>query len=219
MYCLHCGKEIPDLAVNCPFCGSTQVEDAAPVSPETTAAAGSLRELSHRTRAKMLLIAALVCFFLPFITVSCTSEKDGKTYYSQSVSGFGLMNLGDSGLNLDTERDETEPAAELLKRLPNVCSIAAFGMGVIAAMLLFLGRHIRAAGRLAVCAAVCLILMGLFFFLLYSRYSPMREAMEESSKLLKVIYIRLRIGLLLSAGCFIAGAVFCFKDRPPGELY
>lgn len=223
MYCMHCGREISDLAVNCPYCGTAQVEDASPELSGTVPVRGtpvSLRSLTKRTWAKILLAAAMLCFFLPFIAVSCSSEKSGKTYYTRNLSGFEMMKLGGDGFDLEKE-DEAHPAVRAFaEHLPMILSITAFGMGAVAFVLLLLGRSARAAGRLCVGSAVVLLLLALLFFLLYSPLSPVTELYsEERKKALKVITVKLRPGIFLSAGCFIAGAVFCRKDRPPEDYY
>jgi hypothetical protein len=214
MYCIHCGKEIPDLALNCPFCGASQLGGAepAPAAEEPV----TLRSLPRRTWAKILLITALACFFLPFITVSCHSNRDDKTVYAQSMNGFEMMRLGSSGFQ--TEREDENPIIKAAERLPNVFAILAFGMGLIAVLLLFLGKRARAAGGLAVGSAVCLVLLALFFLLLYSPGSPVRAYYpEKTDTLLRTITVRVRFGIWLAAAGFTAGAVFCFRDRPPDE--
>lgn len=225
MFCIRCGKEIPEFAINCPYCGSAQIEDAEtgalPVSAPAAANSSAVR-LTKRSWAKALLIAALLCFFLPFIAVSCTNEDTGRTYYSRGVSGFEMMNLDNGGLNLKDEDREAEESfgKKVLKRLPSILAIAAFCMGVIAGLLLFLGKSARAAGRLSVGSAICLLLLALLFFLLYSPLSPVTDwYSEETQKVLRYIKVSLRPGIFLSAGCFIADAVFCFKDKPPEQYY
>ena len=224
MYCLHCGREISDLAVNCPYCGTAQVEDASPELSGTAPVREtpvSLRSLTKRTWAKILLAAAMFCFFLPFVAVSCSSEKSGKAFYTRNISGFEMMKLGSDGLDLEKEEEDEYPAVRAFaEHLPMALSIAAFGMGAVALALLLLGRSARAAGRLSVGSAVMLLLLALLFFLFYSPLSPVTEMYsEERKKMLEYFSVRLRPGIFLSAGCFIAGAVFCRKDRPPEEYY
>lgn len=226
MYCIRCGKEISELALNCPHCGAVQVEDASPSDTEQLPRPASTPvtvSLTKRNWAKLLLIGALLCFFLPFAAISCSDEKTGRTVYSQSVSGFEMMKLSDNnGLNLREE--EPDPMEEILKRLPGIFSITAFAAGVIAVVLLFLGKSARAAGWLAVLASVCTLLLGLFFFLLYSPLSPisvysMTDQSAQAAEALKIIRIKIKPGLPLALTAFIAGAVFCFRERPPEEFY
>lgn len=225
MYCIRCGKEIPDLALNCPYCGSVQVEDASPADTEQLprpAAAPVTVTLTKRNWAKLLLIGALLCFFLPFAAISCTDDDSGRTIYTQTVSGFEMMSKIDDEANLS--KKEPSILAEVMRRLPSAFSIAAFAAGVFAVTLLFLGRSARVSGRLAAASAVFTLLIGLFFFLFYSPLSPVSvyslsygESSPSSVEALRMIRVKIKPGLLLAAGCFTAGAIFCRKARAEEE--
>lgn len=211
MYCKHCGQQIPDGADFCPLCGGMQ-------NDMTLAASRSgIAGISRRLIAKIALALALVCFFLPFMAVSCSSE--GTTVFSKDYTGFQLMTSmeGDSD---DSSEDETVSEKEGDAK-PNIYAIASFALGIGALVLLLLGKRSRISGVISAVSGVLLVVLGASFRSYYDlnsldlSNSSGGDSLFGSSKmsdLSAMISVDVKYGLILAVVFFAAAAVCCFLD-------
>ena len=208
MYCRHCGREIPDGAEFCPLCGGLQNDGGF------SASRGGIAGISKRLIAKIALALALVCFALPFMAVSCSSE--GTTVFSKEYSGFQLMtSLGEAS---DAGEDET--AAEKEKDAkPNIYAIVSFALGVTALVLLLIGKRSRICGVLSGVFGAALIALAATFRSYYNLDSGFANTGGNSlfdsadmSKISDMISVDVKYGLIAAVLLFAAAAVCCFLD-------
>ena len=103
MYCSNCGKNIPDGSAICPECGkSTMIQsnigssfNDSPVKEIIGNAANVMKRVPTRLIAKIALLAAIICFAFPFVSISCdasgymNSFNDTDEDYSMKVTYKG----------------------------------------------------------------------------------------------------------------------------------
>lgn len=167
--------------------------------------------------AKVCVLIALVAFFLPFISVSCTQDKSVK----ESYSGFRLM------LSIEKKDDSVASNSESDPK-PNVFLIAAFAGGAAAAVIIFRKKNIKLAAIISGISALVLILFRMTF----------RSYYDFPSEYAKYIKVKTKFGLLLCILMMLATAAACFlesknaqktvgtseppalppADQPPAEL-
>ena len=236
MFCKHCGTQIPDGSETCPSCGGALTNSAAPAGASQAAnnanAGAAVKELAdtftgiavEKTAglplaliAKVCVLIALVAFFLPFISVSCTQDKSVK----ESYSGFRLM------LSIEKKDDSVASNSESDPK-PNVFLIAAFAGGAAAAVIIFRKKNIKLAAIISGISALVLILFRMTF----------RSYYDFPSEYAKYIKVKTKFGLLLCILMMLATAAACFleyknaqktvgtseppalppADQPPAEL-
>ena len=236
MFCKHCGTQIPDGSETCPSCGGALTNSAAPAGASQAAnnanAGAAVKELANTFTgiavektaglplaliAKVCVLIALVAFFLPFISVSCTQDKSVK----ESYSGFRLM------LSIEKKDDSVASNSESDPK-PNVFLIAAFAGGAAAAVIIFRKKNIKLAAIISGISALVLILFRMTF----------RSYYDFPSEYAKYIKVKTKFGLLLCILMMLATAAACFlesknaqktvgtseppalppADQPPAEL-
>lgn len=210
MFCKHCGTQIPDGSETCPSCGGALTNSAAPAEASQAAnnanAGAAVKELAdtftgiavEKTAglplaliAKVCVLIALVAFFLPFISVSCTQDKSVK----ESYSGFRLM------LSIEKKDDSVASNSESDPK-PNVFLIAAFAGGAAAAVIIFRKKNIKLAAIISGISALVLILFRMTF----------RSYYDFPSEYAKYIKVKTKFGLLLCILMMLATAAACFLE-------
>ena len=210
MFCKHCGTQIPDGSETCPSCGGALTNSAAPAGASQAAnnanAGAAVKELAdtftgiavEKTAglplaliAKVCVLIALVAFFLPFISVSCTQDKSVK----ESYSGFRLM------LSIEKKDDSVASNSESDPK-PNVFLIAAFAGGAAAAVIIFRKKNIKLAAIISGISALVLILFRMTF----------RSYYDFPSEYAKYIKVKTKFGLLLCILMMLATAAACFLE-------
>ncbi len=198
MFCKQCGKELPDGSVFCPDCGAQQTADAAPAAAAAGGgAAKAIAGLSKRSWAKLGLVLTLLCFFLPFVTVSCTGS--GKQL-SETYNGFELMTtIGSGNDELLQQRTDSDSSAK-----PNIFALGAFGCAVGALVVLYRGKKSKTAGIVSACGAGCL-------FLLSATFRPYYGLNDKDIK--SYITVSSRFGLVFAMLLFLTVMVICLIDK------
>lgn len=210
MFCKHCGTQIPDGSETCPSCGGALTNSAAPAGASQAAnnanAGAAVKELAdtftgiavEKTAglplaliAKVCVLIALVAFFLPFISVSCTQDKSVK----ESYSGFRLM------LSIEKKDDSVASNSESDPK-PNVFLIAAFAGGATAAVIIFRKKNIKLAAIISGISALVLILFRMTF----------RSYYDFPKEYAKYIKVKTKFGLLLCILMMLATAAACFLE-------
>lgn len=158
MFCPKCGKEISDDSRFCEACG-TPIQQTpppaspaspapnaaapspaqpAPAAPTTPAASGGI--LAHiqtiGITAKVAVILALLAFFMPFVTISCTyndQEEEIATYSGMDMITMDSYDLSDSDTYYNAAKDEDEYGGKF-----NPWITGAFAAGV--ASIIFILR-------------------------------------------------------------------------------
>ena len=210
MFCKHCGTQIPDGSETCPSCGGALTNSAAPAgapqAANTANAGAAVKELAdtftgiaaEKTAglplaliAKVCVLVALLAFFLPFVSVSCTQDKSVK----ESYSGFRLM------LSLEKKDDSVASNSESDPKM-NVFLIAAFAGGVASAVIIFRKKNLKLAAIISGISALVLILFRMSF----------RSYYDFPSEYSKYIKVKTKFGLLLCILMMLATAAACFLE-------
>lgn len=179
MYCSKCGKEIKEGAKFCGACGTEQPNVGAsaqkppllqtpntntPNSSAPSAARGSGK--IDTTLIKVLLLAGMLCFFLPFVMVSCSGEQ-------AECSGFEMM-IGGS-----TQESSEYYDADFA---PNIFLIGALVLGVIALIHLFMSNlkssDMLISAGLSMGAAFMLVLCKSTFWSYYEELQDVRGYLQ-----------------------------------------
>ena len=199
MFCMKCGKEIPNESTVCPECGAqTAPPQTPPPAANATAGAAStisnavaaFSALSKRTIAKIAVVIALVAFFLPFVTVSCNGGgKDLKETYS----GFSLM----TGMSSDDDEIASQSKDD---GKTNIWLFGSAGTAVAALVVLCLKKKSKIA---AICNAVSLGCLALFR-LTFKGYYDIKGSDYE-----KYIDVDFRFGLTICALFLIISLIYC----------
>ncbi len=143
--------------------------------------------------AKVCVLIALLAFFLPFISVSCTQDKSVK----ESYSGVRLMtgiDKSDDSLSKGSGQDSDHE--------PNIFLIAAFAGGVATAVIIFRKKNIKLAAIISGISALVLILFRMTF----------RSYYDFPSEYAKYIKVKTKFGLLLCILMMLATAAACFLE-------
>ncbi|MBP5431797.1 zinc ribbon domain-containing protein [Ruminococcus sp.] len=205
MYCKHCGAQIPDGSETCTSCGGDLKPKTAPLS----AGGASVKELANSVTdiaaqktsgmpllliAKVCVLVALVAFFLPFVSVSCTKDKSIKENYS----GFRMM------FSIEKKDDDVAKNADSDPK-PNVFLLAAFAGGVATAVVLFRKsdkKSLKIASIVSAASAAAILLFRMTFRSYY-------DIPKEYSEYIKV---NTKFGLLLSILMMLATAAACYLE-------
>lgn len=187
MNCPKCGGKLGAGAKFCPDCGE-KIEQVSPL-PETSdvpnpAAAVDSKKAGKGAHLimKVLIVLALICFFMPFVTVSCGDVKVEET-------GFDLMigrseYSGSYGSYLNEYSDEDDGIKI------NPCVLISGICGVVA---LFVGMKI--SGVLSVVSSILLII---FRFTAISFYEIETEYID----------VKFNVGLYFTILFFAASFAF-----------
>lgn len=141
--------------------------------------------------AKVCVLVALLAFFLPFVSVSCTQDKSVKENYS----GVRLM------LSLE-KKDDSVASNSDSKPKPNIFLIAAFAGGVASAVIIFRKKNIKLAAIISGISALVLLLFRMSF----------RSYYDFPSEYSKYIKVKTKFGLLLCILMMLATAAACFLE-------
>ena len=204
MYCKFCGSQIPDDAQFCPNCSRAlnEAPPAAPASPPAPTApqqpGGILASLpvylsspSLIRLIRIMVLTVMVCFLLPFVTVSCSSS----TELSETYSGFELMTtIGSSNDKLLQESQQSGKA--------NIYVIAAFLCAAGAAAAVYVKQNYKLTAGLSGAGAFLLILMRLTFRSYYDL---------NNAEIASVISVHTKLGLILAILNFLLLTAACIK--------
>ncbi len=214
MYCNKCGKELKDGAKFCGACGAEQPNVSVPAktpprlqtpnndtpnndAPSAARGSGKI----DTTLIKVLLLAGMLCFFLPFVMVSCSGEQ-------VECSGFEIMMGGSS-----PESSEYYDA----DFAPNIFLIGALVLGVIALIHLFMSN--LKAGDLLISTGLS---MGAAFMLILCK-STFWSYYEDLQEVRGYLQVDFEYGWVLSLLAFGAAgllALFLYilhKQQPLGQ--
>ncbi|WP_295092833.1 zinc ribbon domain-containing protein [Ruminococcus sp.] len=180
-----------------------------PPQPNNTANAGaSVKELADSVTglavqktagmplaliAKVCVLVAILAFFLPFVSVSCTQDKSIKENYSGVRLMFSIEKKDDSVMS--NSESDSDPK-------PNIFLIAAFGGGIAAAVIIFKKKNLKLA---SIISGVCALVLLLFRVSFRSYY----DFPKEYAKYIKV---KSKFGLLLCLLMFLVTAAACFLE-------
>ena len=149
---------------------------------------------------KIFLIVGILCFFLPFMLLSCED--------TEVIDATGMdMVIGEFKNTEGEKLDEEDIDATLL---PNFILIASLGTAIAATVLLFLAKgddeakKVKLATILAIVAVVCLILTavtaGLYYWI---DEEPLMEMIADDDVEMK---LSVRPGWIFALICFIIPA-------------
>ena len=217
MYCRHCRSMIPDGSDFCPSCGGAQHDTVSPPDSGFSSggfssgnAAAGLAGISKRLIAKIALALALVCFALPFMAVSCSSN--GTTVFEQKYSGFQLMTAigGDS----DDKTVDDSVAEKQEDAKPNIYAILSFALGAGALVLLVIGKRSRIAGVMSGISGLALVALAATFRSYYdlNALDTGGDSLLGSANLSDMIQVDAKFGLFAAVILFVCAAVACFMD-------
>lgn len=207
MFCKHCGTQIPDGSEKCPSCGGDLTNKAA---SQTALNGSSVKEIADSVTsiaaektaglpltliAKVCILVALVAFFLPFVSVSCTQEKS----MTESYSGFRLM------LNIDKDDDKLTEQSDKDQKA-NIFLLLAFAGGVATAVFLFYKKNLKLASMISGASALLLLL----FRITFRSYYGFSDIPDNYAKYLDV---DTKFGLVLCILMMLATAAACFLER------
>ncbi len=106
MFCPNCGNEIKDGSPFCGECGaklnSVTKEKVTVSSPNAVpvSTAGGKGKTSTAFLAKIFVLVALICFFMPFMTISCADKSVSKEKIK--VTGTDMI-IGDKDISEQKE--------------------------------------------------------------------------------------------------------------------
>ena len=168
------------------------------VQPGVPAAQPAAGGITKRLVAKIALVVSLICFFFPFVTVSCTytGEATKSTY-----SGFELM----TKIGADDDELFESGSADADDYSVNVFLIVAFASSALALVLLLVKISGKAPGILCTISAVSLLLFMASFKLYYH--------FNELEEYAKYVEVENRFGIFLCLICVILAAILSFLDK------
>ena len=184
MFCEKCGKTVAPGERFCNNCGAP-VATPAVASGGVSSAAATDSNAGKRLIVKILLVVALVCFFLPFVTVSCGGSEVEATGFE---GAFGMFD--------DQLSDQTDAKMNVFL----IISMAATIGGLILSVAKK-GTDQKAVMALAGVAAIS----GLLFMITFNGYYEIEK--ED----LEYITVEFKLGywgmLLTNAGAAIVAAM------------
>lgn len=211
MFCKNCGKQIPDGSSFCSLCGTkidsilplrTAVPDVSPVpapaKPDAPAPA-MIAGIPVRTVIKIVLVIALLAFFLPFVTVSCNSGTSKSTEITETYSGMELITtIGSKDDALLAKSQDHEAKVNFFVTMAFLCAAAGLGM-------LFSKQRSIVTAALSCASFMLLLIFRMFFRPYYGLNDP---------DIKKYIDVDTRFGLLLCMLALLAAAVLCYLEDP-----
>jgi len=188
MLCKNCGASLEEGTKICPICsqpvdspvGSPTATQGAPVETQSgTTAEGTV----NRCRLlKILLLIGMICFFLPFVTVSCSAQ-------TIDISGMDAM-LANEAVSGELDMNECPMNPYLL---------AAFALGIVGIVIVWMNRKLI--------IAACTSLIGAFALLLFRTTFISFYELNEYAGMLD---IQFRFGWFLSLAAYLASAIIAF---------
>lgn len=141
MICKNCGNELNDNAKFCGKCGFTVSTDdnstpvtppptVTPVTPVTTNTSGTGSVVQNilnnksimKIVPKILVLIGLICFFFPFMSVSCAGEK-------RNITGtdmiFGDKDTSEDVKEMSDDDDDNGSLFNIFVLIAGVCGVVA----------------------------------------------------------------------------------------------
>ena len=201
MFCQYCGKQVPDGANFCPNC-SKQLNNAPQPAPAESfvptmpaaASGGTAQTGTHSSNVlldlmpvnlnktmlgrivRIAVLTVMVCFLLPFVSVSCEGSKDlGVKDQTATYTGFELMTTIGSGD--DQLIKESKQSAKV-----NIFVIGAFFCAVGAAGAVYVLNSYRLTALLSAAGAALLVLMRLTFRSYYNLNGDYADLIDVDTK-------------------------------------
>lgn len=203
MFCKYCGTQIPDNSAVCSSCGKQlnappPAQPAAAPPPRTfsTPAGSGVQAANSVPVSKIIrisMIAVLLVFFLPFMTVSCS--KTETSALTETYSGIELATTIGSG---DDELvKESNKSAK-----PNYIVLASLVCGIAAAALVFIKNDYKKAAVLSAAGAAALVIARITFRAYYDLNGEYKELID----------VEMRFGMILAIVLFLMNAVLCLSE-------
>lgn len=196
------------------------------------------KPIPFRLAGKIMIVLALLCFFLPFVSVSCSMGASGGDQELGKFTGFdmitGNMEMDTSGSSLgglggsssskyDDEWDDNNSTSSKKKdesksekEKMNYWLIAAAACGAVALGVLFIkGKKLEVvSGGLCAAAAILVIIARATFKSFYGFDEALKEQSTSSSygDLSQYIKVNTKIGLILCVGLFAVAAIACILE-------
>lgn len=147
MFCKNCGNNLDDNAKFCGKCGTTVNSEASgsavpptPVTPDSSGSTASANTIK-RFLPKILVLIGLICFFFPFMSVSCASEKVNVTGTDMI---FGDKETSQSVKNYLGDDDKKGSLFNIFVTASGICAIFSFfkakKTGLLSALFLIVFR-------------------------------------------------------------------------------
>ena len=200
MFCKYCGTQIPDNSAVCSSCGKqlnapppTQPAATPPPRTFSTPAGSGVQAANSVPVSKIIrisLIAVLLVFFLPFMTVSC-SQTETKSL-SETYSGIELATT--IGSSNDELLKESKKSAK-----PNYIVLVSLICGIAAAALVFTKNDYKKAAVLSAAGAAALVIARLTFRMYYGLNGEYKELID----------VDMRFGMIFAIALFLVNAVLC----------
>ena len=143
--------------------------------------------------AKVCVLVALLAFFLPFVSVSCTQDKSIKENYSGVRLMLSIEKKDDSVMSNSESKSDPKP---------NIFLIAAFGGGIAAAVIIFNKKNLKIASIVSGISALVLLLFRLSF----------RSYYDFPKEYAKYIKVKTKFGLLLCILMMLVTAAACYLE-------
>lgn len=138
MICKNCGNNLDDNAKFCGKCGTTvSTEDTvSTVMPNPSDTGNTVKNILHnknimRFLPKILVLIGLICFFFPFMSVSCAGQK-------RDITGTDMI-FGDKDTSEDVKEiaeddDEDGSIFNIFVLIAGVCGVVALAKTKICAV-------------------------------------------------------------------------------------
>ena len=207
MFCKFCGKQLPDGSEFCSACGKNQKDQVASATMPSSVSGSSVKEITNNFTdialektaglprvliAKVCVLIALIAFFLPFISISCSYQGEK---VEESYSGFRIMLSAEKDDDEVAERADSDPK-------PNIFLIAAFAGGIATAVFIFYKKKYKLAAIISGVSALVLILFRMTFNSYYDFPDEFVDYIDVDSK----------FGLILCILAMLATAAACFLE-------
>ena len=220
MFCQYCGTQIPDGANFCPNCAKplntapqpAPAESFVPTMPAASTG-GTAQTGTHSSNilldlvpvnlnktllgriVRIAVLTVMVCFLLPFVSVSCDGSKDlGVKDMTETYTGFELLTT--AGSSDDQLIKESKQSAKV-----NVFVILAFCCAVGSAAAVYVMKNYRLTALLSAAGAGLLVLMRLTF----------RSYYDLNGQYADIIDVDTKFGLVLAILNFLLLAFACTK--------
>ena len=233
MYCKKCGNNILDNCTQCPYCGESFSQ--SPIMPGTFQSgvvqsesvlgktAGALKGIPVRIIAKLLFLAAILCFAFPFTTVSCSGGNMYKEYsqdnndYNLSVTYKGYNFIFPSTIDDDNKSlgsgfsemsgsygDEDNDDFDASDEDTNGWLVAVVVSCAVGIVLLFIKKQNWAPIAAAVCSLFGIVCLLIFKSNFTERYLNLDKDTQILDSLLDIKY---RYGFILCMLCIILSLI------------
>lgn len=207
MFCPNCGKEIKDGAPFCGECGAklnTATEEKVPAgsSPDAVpvSTASSKGKASTAFIAKIFVLVALICFFMPFMTISCADKSVSKD--KVKVTGTDMI-FGDK--DISEQKEDEGGSGSIFNIFVCVAAVA----GVVALLPI---------KKTALFSGISALSLVVFRLTATSYYKIGERTLKEASDYIKVRFgfaLYIAIILLVLAVFYALSESSAKKSKPP----